>query len=471
MPFKSKIQHRVITGQSREIISKLLNFMQQEASAQKFIIDLNKVIERVSAATGVSVSTIKRIKQEAKKVTSGVLESFSTPNKKRRHRQSRVKLDDFERCLLRRKIHDFHITEKQVPTVKKIYNKFCEETGYQGCASSLKKEIKKLGFHWRKTKSNRKILMEKPEIRHLRIEFLKKMKKYREERRPIVYMDETYIHSSHTNQKSWSDDSNAGLKKPVSKGTRLIIVNAGGEDGFVPNSYVRWKSHCSTGDYHNEMNYENYEKWVKYNLVPNLRPNSVVVIDNAPYHNKQIETCPTSTTRKDDMKKWLQNKNIPFDEKMLKPQLYSLIKMNKPRHKSYRIDQIFSNAGHSVVRLPPYHPDLNPIELVWADMKAYVAERNVHFTLTEVMKLTDDFFKQFSVEKWGSKCEKAKRFEIEFANNEPMVDIVVEELIINLGQHDSSSGSEQSSDEYLSNKSLSGIEELENTEPTSSNVN
>ena len=36
------------------------------------------------------------------------------------------------------------------------------------------------------------------------------------------------------------------------------------------------------GDYHNDMNYETYEKWVSEILIPNLNKNSVVVIDNAP---------------------------------------------------------------------------------------------------------------------------------------------------------------------------------------------
>ena len=82
-------------------------------------------------------------------------------------------------------------------------------------------------------------------------------------------MDETYIHSLHTHQKGWSDQSDKGLLKPISKGHRIIILNAGGENGFVPGSYARWKSTCNTGDYHKEMNFENYEKWVRTRLLRN----------------------------------------------------------------------------------------------------------------------------------------------------------------------------------------------------------
>ncbi|CAG9120289.1 unnamed protein product [Plutella xylostella] len=33
--------------------------------------------------------------------------------------------------------------------------------------------------------------------------------------------------------------------------------------------------------------------------------------------------------------------------------------------KNYKIDEILKENGHIVLRLPPYHPELNPIELVW----------------------------------------------------------------------------------------------------------
>jgi transposase len=54
---------------------------------------------------------------------------------------------------------------------------------------------------------------------------------------------------------------------------------------------------------------------------------------------------------------------------MLKAQLYELIKLNKPKQKCYVIAQILAEEGHTVLRRPPYHPDINPIELIWADVK------------------------------------------------------------------------------------------------------
>jgi hypothetical protein len=59
--------------------------------------------------------------------------------------------------------------------------------------------------------------------------------------------------------KSWSDDRNQGLLAPLSKGQRLIIIHAGVKNGFVLNALL-WKSTQVKGDYHFEMNKNNYEK-------------------------------------------------------------------------------------------------------------------------------------------------------------------------------------------------------------------
>lgn len=75
-------------------------------------------------------------------------------------------------------------------------------------------------------------------------------------------MDEIYIHSSHTNEKGWSDDTKEEMRKSVAKGLCTIIINSGGEVGFMPGAYARWKSDTNSGDYHHEINYENFEKWV-----------------------------------------------------------------------------------------------------------------------------------------------------------------------------------------------------------------
>ena len=47
-----------------------------------------------------------------------------------------------------------------------------------------------------------------------------------------------------------------------------------------------------------------------------------------------------------------------------------LIMDNLPAHKSARITQAVEDAGCTMVYLPPYSPDLNPIENMWSKVKA-----------------------------------------------------------------------------------------------------
>jgi transposase len=51
-----------------------------------------------------------------------------------------------------------------------------------------------------------------------------------------------------------------------------------------------------------------------------------------------------------------------------------LIMDNLPAHKSVRITQAVESAGCTLVYLPPYSPDFNPIENMWSKVKARLRE-------------------------------------------------------------------------------------------------
>jgi hypothetical protein len=42
--------------------------------------------------------------------------------------------------------------------------------------------------------------------------YFRAIRKYRQEGRPIIYVDETYLHSSHTTPHERADESTAGVK-------------------------------------------------------------------------------------------------------------------------------------------------------------------------------------------------------------------------------------------------------------------
>jgi transposase len=48
----------------------------------------------------------------------------------------------------------------------------------------------------------------------------------------------------------------------------------------------------------------------------------------------------------------------------------TLVMDNLPAHKSQRVTQAIEDAGCTLVYLPPYSPDFNPIENMWSKVKA-----------------------------------------------------------------------------------------------------
>ena len=147
-----------------------------------------------------------------------------------------------------------------------------------------------------------------------------------------------------------------------------------------------FKAKTSQGDYHNEMNRENFMRWLNERLLPNLPPNSVLVVDNAPYHNRQEDKCPTTATRKAEIQAWMDRNRIPYNTRMLKAELLQIWQTQKPQPE-YVLDNILRQHGHGCLRLPAYHADLNAIELVWAQVKGYVARQNSSFKSTGMMQL------------------------------------------------------------------------------------
>jgi hypothetical protein len=75
-----------------------------------------------------------------------------------------------------------------------------------------------------------------------------------------------------------------------------IILHAGQEEGFILNALLIFKSGSKSVDYHGDMNFNNYKKWLKAKLIPNLPPNCVV-IDSASYHNVKLHLAPSSASK------------------------------------------------------------------------------------------------------------------------------------------------------------------------------
>jgi hypothetical protein len=60
-------------------------------------------------------------------------------------------------------------------------------------------------------------------------------------------------------------------------------------------------------------------------LFPNLPPNSVIMLDNASYHNVQDDKPPPFSSKRDVMKVWLDTRGIRYLEDSTEVELFHII--------------------------------------------------------------------------------------------------------------------------------------------------
>jgi len=252
-------------------------------------------------------------------------------------------------------------------------------------------------------------LKESERVVIMRRQYLRQKRTNRDEKgqmiRPEVYLDESYINKNHSNDNTWYfEEDGLIIGKPTGKGERLIIVNAITKDGWVPNSKLVFKASKKTGDYHDNMNWDNFSKWFrgssfffkkleprKEKLLKNIPKNSLIIMDNAPYHNVLVEEAfPKTNHSVKKLREWLSNNEIPWTKDMLKSELFDLGSRFAAKPE-FLIDQIAGKEGHSILRTPPYHPELQPIETCWAIIKNPVAQYN-DFTMKKVWSLLEEGF-------------------------------------------------------------------------------
>ena len=91
-----------------------------------------------------------------------------------------------------------------------------------------------------------------------------------------------------------------------------------------------------------------FNMWIEDFLVPELKPGQTVILDNATFH------------------------------------------------KSEKTKKLIENAGCNVIFLPPYSPDLNPIETFWANLKKKIKSLIAKFhTLQQAI---DAAFKMYLIQ-------------------------------------------------------------------------
>jgi transposase len=240
--------------------------------------------------------------------------------------------------------------------------------------------------------------------------------------RPEVYLDESYVNKNHSNDFVWYyDNDGPWIQKPTGKGERLIIMNAITKDGWVSGAKVTFKSTRKTGDYHGQMNQEMFTKWFREKLLPNIPACSLIIMDNAAYHNVLSPfSAPTPSCKKEKIRSWLERNNFPIKDDCLKAELVEIIGKVGPQP-TYVLDEIASKQGHEVLRTPPYHPELQPIETCWGIMKNEIA-RNCDFTMDNLILQLENAFDKVTAKTCTGIIRKVRDVEDTFWRDDAVLD-------------------------------------------------
>ena len=155
---------------------------------------------------------------------------------------------------------------------------------------------------------------------------IKKREEYLEEIKDIphqslVYIDESGIEMNICKDRGWGEVGEMLVGKKSGKYYERTNIIAG---------YVNNKS-IAPMVFNGSCNTELFENWVAQFLIKELKSGQVIVMDNASFH------------------------------------------------KSQKTQELIESVGCRIIFLPPYSPDLNPIEKFWANMKRWIKDKITEF--------------------------------------------------------------------------------------------
>ena len=431
-------------------------------------------ISNVNLATakclGISKVTVVRVSKEAI-FNGGFIEDAKFHNSGRK----KIILEEFYQAAVRRLMQDFY-RKFEFPTVKALHAKLKDQFPDFPTVTRhiLRCALKSMKFKYKKF-NKKPVLMESTAIKTSRLEYLRKIKQFRNEQRKIYYLDETWCGATHTRKFGWIEELDStrfesydhyrsevqqvfgergGFVTPTGPGKRVIILHIGSEDGFLNGAMDCFVGQTGCNDYHKEMNALHFCHWFK-NMLLLLPLNSVVVLDKAPYHTMLDSEFRNTTTKwnKAYILLWIDKRGIPLPNNVVgfhKLTVKNLLKLCKDYRyeKKYELEKIKNELRPDVelLWLPVAHCEFNPIELIWAYVKNRVAKENKTFKLHDVHQLCIQIMNDLPPNLWKNCVKHAIKYENYYRIPTPLADSV-QPLIINTTE-DNSDEDDESYDEF-----------------------
>ncbi|CAF2967915.1 unnamed protein product [Rotaria sp. Silwood2] len=318
------------------------------------------------------------------------------PQKKRHSGHRKIILSEQGKDLIRVEFHKL-IQEKVYPTSEKLLKRLNEQ--YEDfpirSASTLRKEIKSIGFIFQRT-SKIKIPLDSQAFVAARAKYFQALEELREANVHLYYHDETWLNLREVKRLIWTLEGKGEIKKEEEKvRPRLAVSALISVKGYHIPSVDIW----SCTEEHN-MDSTHFLSWLD-STCATLRDEIgekgriAVCLDNATWHNTLTKESiiPKRSSTKGEIQKWLQDRKIHFPEKFVKAQLLQLVCANCPR-KEYMSDRIAKKYAVEIIRLPKLYCSLNPIELSWNNLKQFVRDQNTTFRQDDMYKTADKIMEE-----------------------------------------------------------------------------
>jgi hypothetical protein len=308
--------------------------------------------------------------------------------------------------------------------------------------ASLRQVLRRLKIRWLRVKRRKASIEEKEHLVRWRNHYLEKIQEYQEKGYQIVYTDETWCWAGDTVKYGWADlfidkypqlvRADPALHRGIdelTKNGRLLILHAVTEEGLLPGCARYINTSGASEDYKGDMNTAKFVAWFRDALCKNRaikQGKCVIVLDNASIHNAKSERIPT-WGKLDEKRDFCKKYGLPYEGKTGKELslfLKQLKEENGDRYEKFIIDEIAREYNIEVLRTPPYHCWLNPIELVWSHVKSTVRKLNFAATkhnLANIQKIVDDAFSRLTADDIRGFFSKVRKEEDAYRRSDNLV--------------------------------------------------